>query len=321
MNDPRVLFVDDDEAVLNALKRVFMDSGIEVVTSSDPAAALEILRNNNYPVIVSDNRMPGLSGIEFLCRSKDFSPESVRIMLTAFADLESALAAINKGEVYRFITKPWDETELREIIFDAIKQYRVAKSLKLADEATLLSLAQTIELKDPYTRGHCDRVAGYGVMLAGAFGLDDSAKRDIRHGSWLHDCGKIGIPERILNSRGDLSSDDWELIRKHPLWGADVARKANLPERVVNIILYHHEYFDGTGYPAGIAGDAIPFEARIVSVSDVFDALSTDRPYRKKYAHDEVLGIIESMKGAMLDPVIVDALFSLVKRPKQKEGE
>jgi putative nucleotidyltransferase with HDIG domain len=304
----RILFVDDEKNVLNSLERVFMDSGLLVRTAADAFEAMEILKSDDISVIVSDNLMPGMNGIEFLNRAKEISPESVRIVLTAHADVKSAIDAINRGEVYRFVTKPWADQEIREIVSGAVQKHRVIRSLQDADEATLLSLAQTIELKDPYTRGHCDRVAQYALSIADVLGLNEGMRREIRHGSWLHDCGKIGVPEAVLNFEGPLDGPSLAVMRNHPEWGADVARRARLSERVVNIILHHHERYDGLGYPSGLKGEDIPLEARIVAVADVYDAVTTDRPYQKGRSIEAAIEIIEAMKGKMLDPELTDIL-------------
>ncbi len=308
-----LLFVDDERNVLSALERSFMDSGMRVNTAGDAFEAIEILRSRDISVIVSDNLMPGMTGIEFLRKAKGISPDSVRIMMTAHADVRSAIDAINKGEVYRFITKPWAEDELREIICSAARKYRVVQSLKEADEGRLLSLAQTIELKDPYTRGHCDRVARYALLIADSLGLDAEMKRDIKYGSWLHDCGKIGVPEAVLNHPGQLSEKEMEIVRSHPVWGADVARQARLSERIINIVLYHHERFDGLGYPSGLKAAEIPFEARIVAVCDAYDAITSDRPYHKGNGRNEALEILRSLAGKRHDPELV-RIFSCAIR-------
>ena len=302
----RVLFVDDEKNVLNSLERVFMDSGMLIRTAGSAFEAMEILKNDEISVVVSDNLMPGMSGIELLSRAKEISPESVRVILTAHADIRSAIDAINRGEVYRFVTKPWSDDEIREIVSGAVQKNLVVRSLRQADEATLLSLAHTIELKDPYTRGHCDRVARYALSIAEAMELDDRTKREIRHGSWLHDCGKIGVPEAVLNFEGELDTPSLALMQNHPRWGADVAMQARLSVRVVNIILHHHERYDGLGYPSGLKGEDIPFEARLVAVADAYDAITTDRPYAKGQSKEAAIQIMESLKGKVFDPHLTD---------------
>lgn len=306
-----ILFVDDEVNVLNSLKRLFIDSNLKIMTALNAFEAMDVLKNNNISVIVSDNLMPEMTGIELLQKAKEISPESVRIIMTAYADLQAAIDAINKGAVYKFITKPWKDNDLKDVVFNAVNQHRVVLSLRKADEATLLSLAQTIELKDPYTRGHCDRVANYAVTIAKAIGLSKEEQRHIKYGGWLHDCGKIGVPESILNHNGPLSPEQMEIVRNHSRWGADVARLAQLPEPVINIILYHHERYDGKGYPLGLKGTNIPLEARIVTVADTYDALTSERPYRNKIAHEKAVEFLNSFKGQFFDPEIVNVFIKL----------
>jgi putative nucleotidyltransferase with HDIG domain len=211
-----------------------------------------------------------------------------------------------------------------DTVTDALRRYHTLRILRHENEDVLRSLAQTIELKDPYTRGHCDRVANLAVRIAKLLDLSVDMQRKIKYGSWLHDCGKIGVPEKVLNATRKLEADEYELIKNHPSWGADVARKANLSSVIINVILCHHERFDGTGYPNGLCGEEIPIEARVVSVADVFDALSSDRPYRKGLSQNEVLEIVVSMKGKELDPALVDLFLNsqafIIKEDEQHNG-
>ncbi len=308
-----VLFVDDEEYVLNAAARVFEDSGLHIVKTGTGEEALEIIRREPIAVLVSDNMMPGITGMELLQLVKTISPDTVKILMTAFSDLPTTIEAINRGEVFRFVVKPWDNQELLASVNDGIGRYRLSQALHRDDEAVLHSLAQTIELKDPFTRGHCERVAQYALMLAEALRIPAETLKEIRHGSWLHDCGKIGVPEVILNCSGKLSDKDFVSIRQHPIWGTDVARHANLPPSVLNIILYHHEYYNGNGYPTGIAGRDIPLEARIVTIADVYDALTTARPYRPAHTAEHALEIMVSMIGNILDPELTELFFFLLK--------
>lgn len=313
-----VMFVDDETGILNSLDRLFADSGVRIFTAQTGRDALEILKNNEISVIVSDNRMPVMTGIEFLQQAKEFSPDTVRVLLTGYADIKAAMDAINKGEVYKFITKPWDDVELKDIVFNAIKRHEVITSLRRADEPALLALAQTIELKDPYTRGHCDRVANYALSIAEALGLDSEMQKHILHGGWLHDAGKIGVPEAVLNLEGKLSPEQFEIIKHHPAWGADVAKTARLPLPVVNIIMHHHERYDGKGYPLGLRGNEIPLEARIIAVADTYDALTSDRPYRGSMSYENAQIIISESKGLHFDPEITEIFLSIIGR-KQNE--
>ena len=307
-----ILFVDDEEYILEIASQIFMESGIEILTARNAAEALDVVRTHEIAVLVSDNHMPGMRGIDLLSRVKALSPETVKILMTGFADLETALEAINRVEVFRFIVKPWENTQLVGLVEDALKRYRLIKSIIRGDENTMRSLVHALELKDPYTRGHSERVARYALLIARHLGLDEDELKAIRYGSWLHDCGKIGVSENILNNEGPLDEADIHIIRNHPLWGADVARKARLSDMIVNIILSHHERYDGKGYPSGLQAEEIPLEARIVSVADIYDALTTERPYRKAYTPELALEMLISMKENVLDPKLVECFSSIV---------
>ncbi|MEW6489456.1 MAG: response regulator, partial [Thermodesulfobacteriota bacterium] len=188
-----MLFVDDESNILHSLRRLFRHEPLRVLQASSGEEALGLLRDHDVAVLVSDNRMPGMGGIELLARAGGASPDTVKILLTGYADLETALAAINRGEVFRFVTKPWEDGELKRAVAEAVERHRLARALRDADEGKLLSLAQAIELKDAYTRGHCDRVALYALRIVEGLALGDDLKCQIRYGSWLHDCGKIGV--------------------------------------------------------------------------------------------------------------------------------
>jgi putative nucleotidyltransferase with HDIG domain len=312
-----VLFVDDEQHVLNALQRVFADSALETVFTRSPVEALELCRSKKFAVIVSDNMMPKIKGLELLTRIKEESPETVRCLLTAHADLATALQAINNGEVFRFIVKPWQNEELYQAVSEGIARFRLLSALRQRDEGILHSLAETIELKDRYTRGHCDRVAEYAVKICELLELPSPAVREIRYGSWLHDCGKIGVPETILNSTSMLSEQEMIIVWKHPEWGANVAQQAHLSPMVVNIIRHHHERFDGNGYPFRLKGMSIPLEARIVAVADVFDALTSDRPYKPAMSFTKARKIMEDMREIHLEGRLVDLFLQSKETAEQ----
>lgn len=294
-----VMFVDDEEPVLSSLRRLFQETDHACIFCKSPLEALEVAQKERIGVVVSDNQMPVMTGIDFLGRLRKVSPDTVRIMMTAYADLGVAISAINRSEAFRFVTKPWDNDELLALVDEAVARYDMLTSMRSRDELLYRSLAHTVELKDPYTRGHCDRVADYAERLAAAIGIEEPLLTCIRHGSILHDCGKIGVPEEVLNFPGKLTHEEFEIIKQHPDWGTQVAREAGLPEAVVNVILYHHERIDGSGYPAGLAGASIPLEARIAAIADVFDAITSDRPYRKGNELDEALQIMDELDGVL----------------------
>jgi len=315
-----IMFVDDEAGIRNSLKRLFADTPHNVLIAASAAEGLELLRVNTCAVIVSDNQMPGETGIEFLYKARQLAPDTVRVMMTAYADLGTALNAINHCEAYRFVVKPWDNQELVELVNNCVQRFEIIQSLRLKDEAVYRSLSQAIELKDHYTRGHCDRVVELSLALGKRMGLSPENLIHLEHGAILHDCGKIGVPEATLNFPGKLDKEQMDIIRKHPDWGGEVARAAGMHQITVNIILYHHEHYDGHGYPTGLAGDGIPLEARIVAVADVYDALASDRPYRKALLPEEALPVFMAMSGTVLDPVMVENFLELVNEQKLATG-
>jgi putative nucleotidyltransferase with HDIG domain len=308
-----ILFVDDEEYILDIARQIFAERDIPLLTALSADEALDIIRKHEIAVLVSDNHMPGMKGIDLLSRVKVLSPDTVKILMTGFADLETALDAINRVEVFRFIVKPWENTQLVGIVEDALERFRLIKSILRGDENMMRSLVHALELKDPYTRGHSERVAGYALMIAERLGLSEEALTSLCYGSWLHDCGKIGVSENILNNEGPLDEAEIRIIRNHPLWGADMARKGHLTRAIVDVILSHHERYDGKGYPSGLRGEEIILESRIVSVADIYDALTTERPYRMAYTRERALEMLLSMKGNVLDPALVDCFVAIMQ--------
>lgn len=305
----QILFVDDELSILKAIKRLFLDHNHKITTAQSGPEALEIIKRNEISVCVADQRMPTMLGSELLTKTKEISPFTTRVILTGYTDLDSILNAINNGEIYRFILKPWNDNELIQQVEMSINKYRenIARNEKL-----MLALAETIELKDPYTKGHCQRVAQLSVSIAEELNLDEKTITAIRYGAWLHDCGKVGVKETILNHPGSLDADQTKEMCKHSKAGAKVAKVAGFAPQVINIIKYHHERLDGTGYPDGLAGKQIPLEARIVAVADIYDALSTDRPYRKACSIAKVKEIMQNLKGNTLDGRLVKILLEKV---------
>jgi putative nucleotidyltransferase with HDIG domain len=301
-----VLFVDNEPSILLSLQRELRGLGSDNVFCSTADEALDLLSRKRVSVIVSDNLMPGMNGLDLLTQVKYRYPEVIRIMMSGYAELNKILAAINYCEVFRFITKPWNKAVMKRAVEDGLEMHRLACGLKSGNEAIYSALAHTVELRDPYTHGHCDRVAVLSGRLARSLGCGEQLVTHIRHGSILHDCGKIGVPEHALNAPGRLSPEDFEFVKMHPVTGCEVAHRAGLPKEVLNIVLYHHEQYTGSGYPFGLAGDAIPLEARIVAIADVYDALTTTRPYRTALSHGEAMAEMEKMALSHFDPLLME---------------
>ncbi len=314
--DNTILIVDDEQSILSAIKRMLMDENFELLTCDTPVEALNLVAENEVAVILTDCLMPVMNGISLMQKVSELSPDTVKIMMTGYADLPLAIESINKCDVFRFIAKPWNDEQMLEALHAGVENYAYRKKARLSEDAKLLSLAQTVELKDPYTRGHCERVSDYALSLARELGLSKKIQHDIKIGSWLHDCGKIGVPDAILNSEDPLTSDEREIIDKHASWGADIARQAMLSDVVVDIIRHHHTRFDG--HMSEIRGLDIPLEARIVAIGDVYDALVTSRPYRESLGFEKAREVMQEMAGSVLDPELVELFFEI---QDSKDGE
>lgn len=303
---PAVLFVDDEPAVLRAFQELFYEEPVEVVSVSSVTEALNVLKSREIAVLVTDYVLPSFNGLELLELAKHSFPDCMRILITGYADIEIALEAINRAEIYRFVTKPWDVGELRSMVLDAVREHTLICSLRCADEAKLLSMAQMIEQKDHHAVSHCINVARYANAIASRTSFSGEDYKHLKYASWLHDCGKIGVPESILHYPGRLSEEMLLVIRRHSEWGADIARRAELPEPVVAMIRHHHEKYDGTGYPDGLAGEKIPFGARIIAIADVFDTLTVKRQYRDPLPWREAIAIIRAGSRSWFDYRLVE---------------
>lgn len=316
-----ILFVDSEEHLLNSLEGIFSVNHFRYLKASNAADALRHLSREQVAVAVMDSRMTDIAGTGFLTNIREASPDTIRMMMTENTDIARAVDAISRGDIYRFILKPLNITELLHILEDAVKRFQLVLSLKNEDRTSLLSVAQTLESRDYYSIGHSERVVTYALMIASTMGLSDEIKNHLESGCWLHDLGKIDIPLKILNKKQPLIKEEYELIKNHPAWGAALARQADLPGPVLDIILHHHERYDGSGYPSGMKGNDIPLPVRIATVADVYVALTSERAYRTKHPVEKAVDIMTLMKGNVFDPGIFDTFLKSLEHPQQTAGD
>lgn len=317
----RILLVDDEKFILRSIERLLRGEKREIDTASSAAEALALLARSQYDLVISDHRMPDMTGLELMVEVRRLYPDTIRIILTGYADQQVAIEAINHGEVYRFLTKPWNDDELIDVVESALLRIRqdednrrqLEEQLNHVDLETVMALAETIELKDPYTKGHCSRVRDYSCRLAQSVGLSEAEMTDLVYGSLLHDCGKIGVSEYILCDQGLLSEEKREAIRRHPVMGFELTRKIRRLRKASMMIRQHHERWDGRGYPDGLNGTEITFEARIIAIADSFDAMTTDRPYHKGMSLEKALQVLESEAGSQFDPQLAHLFCRLVR--------
>jgi putative two-component system response regulator len=276
----RVLVVDDTESVRSLFRRLLSSDGHDVIAAADGAAALEAVQLHRPDVVLLDVDMPTMDGLE-VCRRLKADPGTRLtpvVMVTGQTDLSDRLRGIEAG-ADEFLSKPVHPQELRVRVRSLSRVKHLIDALDSA-EAAFVTLALTIEARDPSTNGHCERLAMHAVRLGRALGLPADDLDALHRGGYLHDVGKVGVPDSVLLKPGPLSKDEFELMKKHPVIGDSLCAPLQSLRRVRPIIRGHHERLDGSGYPDALRGDQVPVLAQIVGIVDVFDALTSERPYR-----------------------------------------
>ncbi len=335
MTNRTVVCVDDEKIVLDSiymqLKKNFSGSfSIELCTSG--AEGIETVRDildigHEIPIVISDYIMPGMKGDEFLASVSAMSESTHTIILTGQATLDGVVSAINNAKLYRYISKPWEETDLVLTVEKAIESYdqkleirrlaqkyeRLYLNMRETYLASINAFANAIDARDSYTTGHSQRVAEYSVMLAKACGFDDARIEAINHMGILHDIGKIGIRDSILYKQDKLTPEEYDAMKKHVSIGADILKGMSALSYVLPGIKYHHERYDGGGYEERIAMEQIPLEARIICIADAFDAMTSDRPYRKALSVEKALEEIDRSKGTQFDPRLAERFVSMIR--------
>lgn len=312
MDGSDLVLVVDDEAVNRKLAQELLSSrGYQVAVASDGEEAISKVRTIRPDLILLDVMMPRLDGLQ-TCRILKQDDETRLIpvvLLTALSSMEDRVAGIEVG-ADDFLTKPFNKVELLARVRSLIRVKHLNDQLERT-ENILFALAVAVEAKDPYTEGHLHRLEEYAARISSALALPAHAKRVNEYGALLHDIGKIGIPEAILNKPGKLTPEEFAIIKQHPEIGERICRPLRFGAEISPIVRGHHERWDGGGYPDGLAGDAIPLGARIVAVADAFDAMTTDRPYRKALALERAWKILLEGAGTQWDAAVVDAFASV----------
>ncbi len=332
----RVLIVDDDELILRALARILEASGYVTRCYLAPDEALAALEDENPVVIISDYMMPGMDGVDFLKKARQRAPGAVRILCTAAEDFKVALQAVNAGEVFRIISKPWHQQELISTVSQAAESSRLRRenerltaevqrqngqlreiNLRLEEmvrhrtQALLEGLISALDYRDSETQWHSRRVSLYARRLAQQLGVAEPELTVIEHGALLHDIGKIGIRDEVLLKPGPLSPSEWTLMKRHPELGWKLLQRVDYLRPAADIVLQHQEKWDGTGYPGGLAGERIVIGARVFHVVDTLDAITSDRPYRKARPFADARAELIRCRGSQFDPRAVDAFLAV----------
>ena len=329
---PRCLVVDDEPRLRQALMRLMRGDGFTCFEAGSGVEALEVLAVEPIDLMISDMRMPYMDGAELLRHVRERHPTVAVVMITAVNDVQVAVDCIAMGAM-DYLTKPFVLEEVRIRIGQVLEKRRLilenqeyqehleervhAQSERLESLflASVQSLAEALELKDPYTRGHSVRVSRYMKVLADVLSLDEEVTRAITMGGHLHDIGKIGVREAVLNKEGPLTREEYEHIMTHPVLGWRILKPLLSDAPIaLDIVRSHHERFDGRGVPDGLSGTAIPRAARLCAVADAFDAMMSVRPYRRTMSIADAVGELREHAGTQFDPEIVDAFFVAFER-------
>jgi putative two-component system response regulator len=319
MSDPtrhrsqRILVVDDhlDNTIL--MRELLTRQGYDVLTACNAVDAEAIMNHTTPDLVLLDVIMPGKSGYD-LCREWKNSPETRLIpvvMITGLSDLEDKIRGIEAG-ADDFLNKPIFPIELFARVASLLRVKDYTDELETADNV-LCTLGRSVESRDPYTEGHCERLAEYASALGQHLGMGEEEQRALRRGGFLHDLGKIAISDEVLKKQGLLSPDEWRMMHQHPVIGENICKPLRSLRMVLPIIRHHHEHWNGTGYPDHLVGEAIPLLARILQVVDVYDALRTERPYKAAHTHQQAQETMRSeAESGLWDGSIVGEFFSML---------
>jgi putative nucleotidyltransferase with HDIG domain len=314
----RTLLVDDDELIQDVFSTLLRDEGYDVYTVSSAQAALELLNSYSFDIMFVDIFLPDMSGFDLLHRARSISSEIPVILITAHADVEMARRALSEG-ASDFVTKPCNLSDLPIIVERNLARHALLRrhndrhrfELQTSYESVLDALLSALNTRNTEMEGHSERVTAYTMLLADLMGVSEEDMYHIERGALLHDIGKIGVPDRILLKPGPLNLEEWEEMRKHPLIGYRMCANIDFLKGASQIILHHHERWDGSGYPERLAGEEIPLGARIFAVVDAYDSMTTDRPYRTAMPYLSARNEIIKYSGTQFDPEVVRVFLSV----------
>jgi response regulator RpfG family c-di-GMP phosphodiesterase len=340
----RILIVDDEPEITAILSDLFFGR-YDCTTAGSAEQALGLLANNEYELVVSDITMPGMSGLDMIPHVRTNSPNTVVVMISGMQTVESAIDALRLG-AFDYVMKPFDLRQVEAVVKRALEhqdlivakqryedqleelvEQRTAEldkalnSLEEAYRSTLKALTAALETRDLETHGHSERVVSYSMRLGRECGLDGQILKALEFGSLLHDIGKIGVPDLILRKPAKLTPEEWVLMREHPSHGQQILRGIAFLEGAARVVAQHHEKWDGSGYPLGLHGSEIDICARIFSVADAFDAITSDRVYRKGKPYQAAALELDEWAGKQFDPEVVAAFHRVPPQDWQELHE
>ncbi len=333
---PRILIVDDEVEITEILADLLSED-YECIRAGSAEQALALLHENEFQLVISDITMPGMSGLEMIPHVKALSPDTVVVMISGMQTVESAIGALRLG-AFDYLMKPFDLRQVEAVVKRALEHYdlvvakqryenhleelveqrtaeldRALNSLEGAYRSTLKALTAALETRDSETHGHSERVVSYSLRLGREYGLNSDELKSLEFGSLLHDIGKIGVPDSILRKPAKLTDEEWVRMREHPLHGQQILRGIEFLQGAARVVAQHHEKWDGSGYPLGLRGEDIDICARIFAVADAFDAITSDRVYRRGKSYEAAAQELDDWAGRQFDPKVVEAFHRVPK--------
>jgi putative nucleotidyltransferase with HDIG domain len=333
---PRILIVDDEVEITEILADLLSDD-YNCVRAGSAEQALVQLQESQFQLVISDITMPGMSGLEMIPHVKTLSPDTVVVMISGMQTVESAIGALRLG-AFDYLMKPFDLRQVEAVVKRALEHHdlvvakqryenhleelveqrtaeldRALNSLEGAYRSTLKALTAALETRDSETHGHSERVVTYSLRLGREYGLNSDEMKALEFGSLLHDIGKIGVPDSILRKPAKLTDEEWVRMREHPLHGQQILRGIEFLQGAARVVAQHHEKWDGTGYPLGLRAEDIDICARIFAVADAFDAITSDRVYRRGKSYEAAAQELDDWAGRQFDPKVVEAFHRVPK--------
>jgi putative nucleotidyltransferase with HDIG domain len=333
---PRILIVDDEVEITEILADLLSEE-YECTRAGSAEEALVRLHEGEFQLVISDITMPGMSGLDMIPHVKRLSPDTVVVMISGMQTVESAIGALRLG-AFDYLMKPFDLRQVEAVVKRALEHHelvvakqryenhleelveqrtaeldRALNSLEGAYRSTLKALTAALETRDSETHGHSERVVSYSLRLGREYGLNSEEMKSLEFGSLLHDIGKIGVPDSILRKPAKLTEEEWVRMREHPLHGQQILRGIEFLQGAARVVAQHHEKWDGTGYPLGLRNEDIDICARIFAVADAFDAITSDRVYRRGKPYEAASQELDDWAGRQFDPKVVEAFHRVPK--------
>lgn len=331
----KIIAVDDEIGIIDSLSVFLKKTNYEFVGITDPVEAIETVKKEHFDLMLLDFMMTPLHGDEVVEEIRKFNKELYILLLTGHKDLAPPLETIKRLDIQGYCEKSDKFDQLLLLIESGIKSIKQMHEIKRINEElaetnekleqayldSVQTLRYTVEAKDPYTRGHSDRVSEYSVLIGEKLGLSEDEIKTLKIGGLFHDIGKIGIPDSILQKQTKLTDDEYSEIKNHPSIGVHILGAATIFKDIIPIVKHHHERYDGRGYPSGLKGENIPYLARIAAVADTFDAMTSKRSYRDALDLQVVKDEIKRCEGTQFDPEIAEAFLDILNNNFDKIKE